>query len=84
MASRLRVKQSGQAGGLRIRRARKEKLEKVGAETQKTLLDLNKQDKLAHTDRKHRYKYPGDKWGRWVTPGGGWRQAQGQVKQIRA
>jgi hypothetical protein len=37
----------------------------------KTLVNL---DKLAKTDRKHRYKYPGDKWGRLVTPGERWRQ----------
>jgi hypothetical protein len=53
-------------------------------EAEKTLIGLNKQDKLAQTNRKHRYKYPGDKWGRWATPGEGWRQAQGRVKQIRA
>jgi hypothetical protein len=35
------------------------------------LVDLNKQNELAQTDRKHRYKYPGDKWGTWATPGGG-------------
>jgi hypothetical protein len=35
------------------------------------LVALNKQDKLAQTDRKSRYTYPEDKWGRWVTPGGG-------------
>ena len=31
---------------------------------------LDKQDELAQTDSKHRYKYLEDKWGRWATPGG--------------
>ena len=32
---------------------------------------LDKQDELAQTDRKHKYKYPEDKCGRWATLGGG-------------
>ena len=76
MAGRVRVRgrQNGQARGLRVRTGKgqnqedRKKRDWGKPEAEKLLVDLNKQDKLAHADRKRRYKYPGDKWGRWATP----------------
>jgi hypothetical protein len=89
-AGRVRGRQSDQAGGLRVRTGKGQNQEtekKKDWEKQelrpKTLVDLTNKTNWQQTDRKRRYKYPDDKWGRWATPGGGWRQAQGQVKQFR-
>jgi predicted amidohydrolase len=65
---------SGQVGG-------REK-ERLGKNRNKTLVDLNKQDELAQTDRKHTYKYPEDKWGRWATPAGETDQGVADTKNL--
>ena len=61
---------SGQARVKNQEDEKKRGWEKTGADRSNTG-KLDKQNELAQTDRKHRYKYPEDKWGRWATPGGG-------------
>jgi hypothetical protein len=68
------VRQAGSESRVKTGRTSKNREKEKADARSNTLVDLTKQDELAQTDRKHRYKFPGD---------GGWRQAQGQVKQIR-
>ena len=44
------------------------------------LVGLTNKTNWQQTNREHRYKYIGDNGGRWMTSGGGWRQAQRQMK----
>ena len=57
--------------GSKTRRSRKREAGKRQELTGQTLVSLTNKNKLAQTDRKHRYKYPENKWGRWATPRGG-------------
>jgi hypothetical protein len=70
-----------QGTGWQVEQSKTGTIEKTGG-SGKPLVDLNKTN-WQQTNREHRYKYIGDNEGRWETPGGGWRHAQRQVKQIR-
>jgi hypothetical protein len=61
---------SGQARVKNQEVEKKRGWEKTGAD-RTNVGKLDKQDELAQTVRKHRYKYPENKWGRWATPRGG-------------
>jgi hypothetical protein len=89
-AGRLSVRgmQSGQAGELMVRIAKGQNQEDEKRETgekqeliEKPLIDLSNKTNWQQTNREHRYKYTGEKWVRWATPGGAWRQSQGQVNR---